>query len=214
MLTESMRVLAGLQETVTVENLLPKLIKEEQQQILREEQRIKDEKKTVVSHFDTFKENMERYQQMIEVVNEMFSEEKTQEFVAGLFGGKYTRLQRFADIVINESFGRAMQHLDQNYYIIKEEVDKINFLMEAVNETDAPSYFVSNALISKDEHDIRFNVFKNKDLTEKVSSEIEYGTQILSITESVSMIKVNGKKYYTTLTNTQLKTLENKGFLI
>jgi len=45
-----MRILAGLQESKVVENLLPTIIKEEQLTILKETQRIKDEQKTVISH--------------------------------------------------------------------------------------------------------------------------------------------------------------------
>ena len=214
MLTESMRLLAGLQESEIRVNPLPQLIKEEQEQIINERQRIIDEKKTVISHFDIFKESMIKYQKMIEMVNEIFDKNKTQEFVNGLFENKYTRLQKFADIVINESFGKSMEYLDEYYYVIKEEMDKINFLMEEVDEINTQSYFVSNLLKSKDTHDIKFNIFKNKDLTEKVSDEIEYGVQIFVISESTSMIKIKGKKYYTSLTLNQLKILENKGFLI
>jgi len=209
-----MRLLAGIQKSETRTNPLPQLIKEEQEEIITKRQRIKDEKKTVISHFDIFKENMTKYQTMIEMVNDIFDEKKSKEFVNGLFENKYTRIQKFADIVINESFGKSMEYLDEYYYVIKEEVDKINYLNEEIEESKSQTYFVANLLKSKDTHDIKFNVFKNKDLTEKVSDEIEYGVQILSIKENISMIKIKGTKYYTTLTKNQLETLENKGFLI
>jgi len=214
MLTESMRLLAGIQESETRTNPIPQLIKEEQEKIISAEERIKNEKKTVISHFDIFKEQMIKYQEMIEMVNDIFAENKSKEFVNGLFENKYPSIQKFADIVINESLGNSMEYLDKNYYNIKEEIDKINYLNEELDESKCQTYFVANLLKSKDIHNIKFNVFKNKDLTEKVSDEIEYGVQIFSIKEDISMIKINGTKYYTTLTKNQLEMLENKGFLI
>ena len=214
MLSENMRILAGLQETISVENPLPKLIREEEERILREEQRARDEKKTVVSHFDEFQEKMTKYQEMLETVNQIFEETKTQQFINGLFENKYSELAKFADVVINESFDNAIQHLDNNYSSIKKELNNINFLVESEEEDNAPTFFVALRLKSNDEHDINFNVFKNKDLIDKVSDEIEYGTQIISINEDYSIMKVDGKKYYITLTRSDLKMLENQGYII
>jgi hypothetical protein len=215
MLTEDIRILAGLQESKTIENPLPQLIKEEQQQILREKQRIIDEQKTVVSHFDLFEEKMSKYNEMMTKVMKLFESNNRKEFVDGLFESKYSKLQRFADIVINEGIASAMTHLEKNYYHLKEELDKIEFLIEADSETNSQDYFVSDSIFSQDKkHNLNIRVYKNKDLEEKVSNEISYGSQIISLGENLAVVKDSGKKYYTTLSPTQLKELEKKGFLI
>lgn len=214
-LTEDLRIIAGLQESRSIENPLPALIKEHEEQLLREKQRVLDEKKTVVSHFTLFKEKMENYQSMIETVMKLFEDKSQKEFISGLFETKYSNLQRFADIVINESIDSTMKHLEKHYYNIKEELDKINYLVESDNEMNAKDYFVANTIFTDDtKHSLHIRLFKHKDLIEKVSNEIPYGAQIISLGENLAVVKDSGKKYYTTLTPQQLTELEKKGYLI
>lgn len=214
-LTEDFRILAGLQESKTIENPLPKIIKEEQEQILREQQRIENEKKTVISHFNLFEEKMFKYNNMIQKVMKLFDESNKKEFVDGLFESKYRNLQRFADIVINDSLSTMMIYLEKNYYDIKDELEKIEFLIENDNVINSEDFFVSNTIFSHDpNHNFNIRVYKNKNLDEKVSNEILYGSQIISINNNMSLIKESGIKYYTPLTLEQLKELEKKGYLI
>ena len=214
MLTEELRIIAGLQDSKVIENPLPKLIKEEHEHILREKQRIKDEQKTVVSHFTLFKEKMETYQSMIDTVMKLFEDKSQKEFIDGLFETKYSNLQKFADIVINEGISSSMKYLENNYYNLKEELEKINYLVEIVDETNSEDFFVSQTIFTEETHNLHIRLFKNKDLTEKVSNEIPYGSQIISIGENLSVVKDSGKKYYTTLSPEQLHLLEQKGYLI
>lgn len=214
-LSEEIRIMAGLQESKSVDNPLPNLIKEEQEKILRERQRVIDEQKTVVTHFDLFKEKMGNYQKMINTVMSLFEDQSQKKFIDGLFETKYSNLQKFADIVINEDIESSMKYLETNYQVLKEELDNINYLVENDNETNAVDFFVSETLFSQDEnHNLHIRVFKNKDLTNKISNEIPYGSQIISLGESLAVVKDSGKKYYTTLSPTQLKELEKKGYLI
>lgn len=215
MLTEDLRILAGLQESKTVDNPLPKLIKEEKQQILREKQRIANEQKTVVSHFSIFEEKMKSYNEMIIKVMKLFEDKNQKEFIDGLFETKYSNLQRFADVVINESMSNAISHLEKNYYTIKEELSKIEYLVESDNEADGKDYFVSDTIFSNDtKHNLHIRLYKQKNLDEKISNEIPYGAQIISLGENLAVVKDSGKKYYTTLSPKQLNELEKKGFLI
>jgi len=214
MLTEDLRILAGLQETKSVENPLPKLIKEEQTQILKEKQRIIDEQKTVITHFDVFKDKMEKYNLMIERVMTLFNDKNQKEFVDGLFETKYSHLQKFADVVINDSISTSVNHLEKNYYTLKEELEKIEYLVEADNESSGKDYFVSTTIFSKDTHNLHISLFKQKDLEEKFSNEIPYGSQVISLGENLAVVKDSGKKYYTSLSPNQLIELEEKGFLI
>lgn len=210
-----MRIIAGLQESKIVENPLPKILAEEKRQILREKQRIIDEQKTVITHFDLFKERMERYQEMISMVSRLFEENNSREFIGGLYESKYSQLQKFADIVINDSMSVTIQYLDDNYYAIKNDLDRITRLNESIDENNSPTYFVAESLISHDViHNINIPVFKYQTLEEKVSSEIPYGAEIIHISENLTIVRHSGKKYYTRFTFDQIKTLENKGFLI
>jgi hypothetical protein len=215
MLTEDMRIVAGLQEAKTVENPLPKLLEAEKQQILRERQRIIDEQKTVTTHFTIFQERMERYQEMIQTVSALFTPENTKEFVGGLYESKYAQLQKFADVVINDDLSTAMSYLDENYYVIKTELDRIGRLNEAIEESNAPTYFVAEPLVTYDsEHNLNIPVFKYQTLEEKVASEIPYGAEIIQLSENLSIVRHSGKKYYSRFTTEQLTMLEKKGFLI
>lgn len=215
MLTEDMRIIAGLQESKTVENPLPKLMESERQQILREKQRIIDEQKTVTTHFNVFQEKMERYQEMIATVSKLFEEKNSKEFINGLYESKYTQIQKFADVVINDSMATTMNYLDKNYYVIKNELDRIVRLNEAIEENNAPTYFVAEALVTHDpKHNLNIPVFKYQTLEEKVASEIPYGAEIICISENLTIVRHSGKKYYTRLTTEQVKSLEKAGFLI
>lgn len=215
MLTEDMRILAGLKESKTVENPLPKLMEAERQQILVERQRIIDEQKTVITHFNLFQEKMERYQEMIETVNKLFADKNKKEFIGGLYESKYNHLQKFADVVINDKLSIVMEYLDNHYYAIKGDLDRIVRLNEAIDENNAKTFFVSQTLISHDkDHGINIPVFKYQTLEEKVSSEIPYGAEIILISENLTIVRHSGKKYYTRLTSDQIKHLEKKGYLI
>ncbi len=215
MLTENMRILAGLKESKTVENPLPQLMEAERQQILREKQRIIDEQKTVVTHFSIFQEKMEKYQEMITTVNTLFEEKNRKEFIGGLYETKYNHLQRFADVVINDSLSTMMDYLDDHYYAIKGDLDRITRLNEAIEENNSPTFFVSQTLFSHDDaHGFNIPVFKYQTLEEKVASEIPYGAEIILISETLTVVRHSGKKYYTRLTTSQVEQLEKKGFLI
>lgn len=210
-----MKILAGLKESKTVENPLPKLMEAERQQILREKQRIIDEQKTVITHFDIFQQKMEKYQDMIATVNKLFEEKNRKEFVGGLYESKYNHLQRFADVVINDSLSTVMEYLDDHYYAIKGDLDRITRLNEAIEENNAPTFFVSKLLVSHDrEHGFHIPVFKYQTLEEKISNEIPYGAEIILISENLTIVRHSGKKFYTRFTKQQIDVLEKKGFLI
>lgn len=210
-----MRIVAGLQESKIVENPLPKIMEYERQKILREKQRIIDEQKTVISHFDLFKEKMEKYQEMISTVSKILDEKNSKEFINGLYESKYTQLQKFADIVINDSMSDTMQYLDDNYYILKDELSKISKLNEIIDTNNYPTFFVAETLFTHDKkHGLNIPVFKYQTLEEKVSNEIPYGAEIIYLSEDLTVIRHSGKKYYTRFTKDQIDELESKGFLI
>lgn len=215
MLTEEMRLFAGLQESKTVVDPLPQLMEDERQQILNEKQRALNEKKSVLSDFDTFQSKIEKYKGMIEVVSSLCEGDIKAEFITGLLESKYSTLQKFADVVINDDFITAMSYLEDNYYFLRESIDRIQKLIETLDEEGAPTYFVAKSLVSQDnDHDLNVFVFKTKTLEEKISSEIEYGSEIIYLSENVSSVRCNGKKYYSKFTASQIEMLEKKGFLI
>lgn len=215
MLNEELRVLAGLQESLIKEDTLKTFLIEEETSRLKEKQRKMDEHKTVASNFDIFQQKIEQYKETIALVYTLFNSNNSKEFVNGLFEQKYTYLQRFADIVINESFSTSISYLEQHYYSIKEELNIINHLSEELDESNAETYFVSNKIVSTDTtHNITFRLFKNKNLTEAISNEILYGSQISLISDNFVIVKESGKKRYALLTRTHIKTLLDSGYLI
>lgn len=215
MLNEDMRILAGLKESKTIENPLPKLLEAEHQQILREKQRIIDEQKTVVTHFSIFQEKIERYKSMIDTVIKLFEEKNRKEFVGGLYESKYNRLQKFADVVINDNITTVMCYLDEHYYAIKGDIDRIIRLNDTIEENNAPTFFVANTLFANDiSHGMNIALFKHHTLEEKVANTIEYGSEIIHISENLTIVNQSGKRYYTRLTSDQIKHLEKKGYLI
>ena len=58
MLTEDMRIIAGLQESRQVDNPLPMLLEIEKQEKIQRINRDLNSKKNVTTHFETFKENI------------------------------------------------------------------------------------------------------------------------------------------------------------
>ncbi len=214
-LNEDLKILAGIQSHRNIENPLPKLIFEEQQQQLIETQRIIDSQKTVITHFTTFQEKIEKYASMIELIKSICENDQAKVFVNGLYESKYTTLQQFADIVINDELPTVMIYLEKHYYSIKADIDDINKLSEIINEDNAEIFFVANNIISQDEkHNLTIPMYKHNTLEEKIYREISYGAQITYISENLSIITDSGKKYYTTLSRQHISILENKGFLI
>lgn len=214
-LDEETRIIAGLQESMNVENPLPKLIESERKKALTERQRIINEQKTVLTHFDVFKEKMERFQSMVSVVSTLLENKHSKEFIGGLVESKYGQLQKFADVIINDDFAVSMTYLEEHYYSIKEELDKIQLINETDDEEGAPNFFVSEPLITNDpSHKLNVPVFKLRTLEEKVSNEIPYGSELIHVSENLTIVRHSGKKFYTRFTSDQIELLEKKGFLI
>lgn len=210
-----MRLLAGLQESRTVENLLPQLIETERQQVLKEKQRVLDERRSVLRDFDTFQSKIDEYKDMIEVVSLLFEEKNRALFVEGLLESKYSELQKFADMVINDDITVSMSYLEENYQQIKASVDKIQKITTTLNEDAGLTYFVARPLITdEDDHGLNVFVFRNQTLEEKVSNEILYGAKIVFLSEDISVVRYRGNKYYTKFSLSQINMLEKKGFLI
>lgn len=214
MLTEDLRVLAGLQESTSQHNPLPEYITEVQQIQKDEEIRKANSTYTVASNFDLFRTKMTKFKAMFEMMDKLMNSTNASTFVNGIMESKYSKLQEFAEITLNESMAQAILFLENNFVLIEREIFKINSINEMIDEDKAETYFVSNLISSKGHHGIRFNLYENKDLTNQIGDEIPYGTQIVSIAEGLSIVKLDGKKIYSSLTREDLKQLEDKGLLL
>ena len=214
MLTEDLRVLAGIQESVTTSNPLPTYITEIQQAQKIEEQRRENTTYSVASNFNTFKSKITKIKAMFEMISVIIEEDNASTFVNGIMESKYPKLEQFTEIALNDSIAQSIAYLENNFDMIEKDILSIQYINETIDEDSAESYFVSNIITSQGYHGIGFDLFENKDLTDKIGSELEYGTQIISISETVSMVKLNGKKIYTSLSRTDLKDLESKGLLL
>lgn len=214
MLTENLRVLAGLQESTSQHNPLPEYITEIQQIQKEEEIRKENSTFTVASNFDLFRTKMTKFKAMFEMMDKLMNNENASTFVNGIMESKYSKLEEFAEITLNHSMAQAILFLENNFVSIEREIFKISSINEEIDEDKAETYFASTLISSKGHHGIRFNLFENKDLTEQVGTEIPYGTQIISIAEGLSMVKLDGKKIYSSLTRDELKQLEDKGLLL
>ena len=215
MLDESMRLLAGLQESQIVKNPLPQLFEDERLIVLKEKQRIENEHQSVLNNFEKFQQKMEYYKEMIDNVSALFEKKHVTEFMSGLYESKYVCLRQFADIVINDDMKTTIAYMEHHYETINKELSTIIKLTESVDEENGTTYFVVKTLITNDtDHLLNIPVFKYKTLEEKINNEIPYGAEIIYLTENLSIIRSEGRRTYTRLTSSQLSMLETKGFLI
>jgi len=214
MLTEDLRVLAGIQESVAASNPLPTYITEIQQAQKLEEQRKENTTYSVASNFNTFKTKITKIKAMFEMISVIIEEDNASTFINGIMESKYPKLEQFTEIALNDSIAQAVAYLENNLELVERDILAIQYINETIDEENADTYFVSNIITSNGHHGIDFDLFENKDLTNNIGSELEYGTQIISVSESISMVKINGKKIYTSLTRSNLKDLERKGLLL
>lgn len=214
MLTEDLRVLAGIQESVNTINPLPKYITEIQQAQFLEEQRNQNTTYSVATGFSTFKVNITKMKGIFEMLILVTEADNASTFINGIMESKYSTLEKFTEIAINDSIAQSIAYLENNFNSIEREILSIQYTNETLEEDNEETFFVSNLIKSNDHHGIDFTLFENKDLTHAIGSELEYGTQIISISESISMVKINGKKIYTSLSRSNLYDLESKGLLL
>lgn len=214
-LTEEMRLNAGLQESKNVENPLPKFLEARKQQAILEAQRKINETKSVITNIELFQRKMEKYQSMINKVTSVCVEGEVKTFfISGLYESKYPHLQKFADMVINDDMPKAIGYMDEYYESLQDDLKELNMLVETVDVENAPSYFVTKPLISADLNDVNVEVFKYRTLKGKVSNEIPYGAEIKQLSEGISLVRYDGKKFYSSFTAAQISQLENDGLLI
>lgn len=215
MLTEDMRIIAGLQESKHVDNPLPMLLEIEKQEKIQQINRDLNSKKNVTTHFETFKENIIKYYEMIESIKTLCENQYSQEFISGLFEARYNAIEKFANIVINENISVVFQYLDEHYNSIKNELEKIKKINEIIDIENAPTYFVTHEIYSDDApHHLNIKIYKNKTLEEHIDNMIPYGAEIIYISEELTIIRHSGKKFYTRLTKNEINLLEVKKFLI
>ncbi len=215
MLTEDMRIIAGLQESKHVDNPLPMLLEIEKQEKIQRINRDLNSKKNVTTHFETFKENITKYYEMIESIKTLCENQYSQEFISGLFEARYNAIEKFANIVINENISVVFQYLDEHYNSIKNELEKIKKINEIIDIENAPTYFVTHEIYSDDApHHLNIKIYKNKTLEEHIDNMIPYGAEIIYISEELTIIRHSGKKFYTKLTKNEINLLEVKKFLI
>jgi len=210
MLDENMRILAGLQEGLTVENPFFEFLAEEENRLLLEEQRILGETRTVLTHFNLFREKMQEYNKMFETVLKLFDGENTKSFIAGIQDEKYEHIKKFAELIINDSVANAFKFLDENYDDIFGEITHIMMLNEVIDEMQATVYFVSQHI---DESD-GFKIFSDALFENNLDIEIPYSAQLLYISESLTLVKFSGKKFFAKIPLEQLEVMERKGILI
>lgn len=214
MLTEDMRILAGLQNSRIVEDPMKKFIEDERKKRIADKKRI-NERKDIISNFDLFKECIEKYNSIISDIYKLLEKENSRVFLNGLTESKFNMLHIFSNIVINEDMNASFTYLENNYTEIKKELDTVIMLTESVDMDNCKTYFVSNTIITHDlSHNIKIPLFKDKLLSEKISNEIPYGAEIIYLNENISIIRYSGKKFYTKLNNKELSILEEKGFII
>jgi hypothetical protein len=214
MLTEDLRVLAGIQESVSATNPLPKYISEIQEAQKIEEQRIENSSYSVASNFNIFKTKITKIKALFEMISVIIEDDNVSTFINGIMESKYPKLKQFTEIALNDSVAQAVAYLENNLKLVEQDILSIQYINETIDEETADTYFASNLITSKGHHGIDFDLFENKDLTQKIGHKIEYGTQIISMTETLSMVKLDGKKVYSNLTRCDLKELEKKGLLL
>ena len=214
MLTEEVRIFAGLQESSTKSNPLPGYITEVQEAQKVKELRSVNTTYNVASNFDLFKSKMDKFKALFTLIEAVVETDNAKTFINGIMEKQYSKLEQFVDIVLNESMAQSMLFLENNFNAIEKEVLSIQYINEEIDEDSADTYFVSNLITSKGHHGIRFHLYENKDLTNQIGSELPYGTQIVSISENSSMVKLDGKRVYSSLTRADLKELEDKGLLL
>lgn len=215
MLDEKIRIFAGLQENIIVENQIFKLIEKENSDNLINFQRSENKIQTISSQYNIFQEKIIKYKEMIDNISQLLEEHNTKEFLHGIYESKYNYLQKMIDIIINDNLTTTMTYLDEHYSNIKNELDAIILLNENIDENNGTMYFVAETLINRDtKHEFNILLFKHKTLEEKIANEIPYGAAIIYLTDELSIVKHDGKRSYTYFTKEQLLSLEKKGFLI
>ena len=214
MLTEELRVLAGLQESKSTYNPLPEFITEIQHEQEVQEQRKRNSTYNVASNFGLFKQKMNKMNSMVEMIMTLTADDKSSTFVNGIMESKYSKLKDFTDKVLNESITSGFLFLENNFNSIEKELLSINAINETEDEENSETFFVSNLITSKGSHGIRFSLYENKDLTDAIDAELVYGAQIISLTENITVVKQDGKKMYSTLSRNDLHQLEEQGLLL
>lgn len=209
MLDEEMRILAGMQKSRHVKNELTDFLIEKENQILFEQQRINDEKKTVIAHFNEFNERMNYFSSVICEVMTLFEGDKSKEFISGLYDEKFVTMQKFADSVLNDSPDVSIAFLFNNYQTISEELEKISALQFKIDEGKAHIYFSSRE-INSDE----IKLYLDPLCETQSDKSIPYGTKIVCIDNNTAIFKFDGKMFYSNLSLTEVLDFEKKGLFV
>jgi hypothetical protein len=215
-LMEELKILAGIKESVEVEDELPKYLEEQQRLYEIEKQRELNEKKTVLNNFDEFKNKIEEEKKILEMISKLFENDNKRNFINGLIEDKYQKLRKFADIVINDGYLDGLVFLKENINEIKEEIKKIEYLAESENEKQYEIYFLSEDIVSGDNvFGIEYEVYKDKLLEEKMNDiNLEYGSEFALIDENLALMKQDGKKYYVKIKTQDFKKLIENNILV
>ena len=214
MLTDEIKILAGIESSIPAVNLLHDYIKEAQYHESQKVQRTQNIQYSVVSNLNIFEHKFDELKKMIAAVDVLLTEHNKITFIDGVLDSKFNILQQFADRVIHDDLVEAITYFNNNSTEIVNTVNDIQSINEYICIEDKPSFFATNHITSNGNHTIKFNLFENKDMTKQIGREIPYGTHIISITENIAMVKLDDSTVYASLTLSNLKLLEEIGLLI
>jgi hypothetical protein len=140
------------------------LLEIEKQEKIQRINRDLNSKKNVTTHFETFKENITKYYEMIESIKTLCENQYSQEFISGLFEARYNAIEKFANIVINENISVVFQYLDEHYNSIKNELEKIKKINEIIDIENAPTYFVTHEIYSDEPYEHLIDLATDEDV--------------------------------------------------
>jgi hypothetical protein len=213
---EKLKILAGIKENIEVENELEKYF--ENEKIIKEQQEIREqnETKNVFTHFDEFEKEIQLWEQKLNIITKIFNENNKKILFNGLLENKFDSIKKLIDIVLVDGIYEGMNYLDTNFNLIKQEIDKMEFITENMNENELPVYYSKFEIdTNENEYGIDIKVYSDKLFENEIDNfKIEFGSQFSLINSNTILLKQDGKKYYLKIKENDLKKMFEEHILV
>jgi len=205
MLTEELRILAGLQESKEIINPLPKIIKNEENHNKLIKLRKENEQKTILSHFQIFENKFDNVLNIIKRFDNLIKNKDI--FMDGIIDGKYQYLQKAIETMINDSTVDFMRFIKNNKANLIKEFDRFDCIKVNIDESKLKDFFVAS--------DLNKTLYTDISLKEKKDNiAIEYGDHILILDGDLAIIKKNNKRFYFKLTEKEILYMIDNNILL
>jgi len=205
MLTEELRILAGLQESKEIVNPLPEIIKNEENNSKIIKLRKENEQKTVLGHFQIFEDKFNNLSNIMHRFDNLIKNKDV--FMDGLIDNNYQYLQQAIEIMINESTEVFIMFIENNKNDLIKEFDMIDNIKVNIDESKLKDFFVAS--------DLNKTLYKDILLKEKKDNiGIEYGDHILILNDNLAIIKKNNKRFYFKLTEQEILYMVDNNILL